>query len=272
MMRPLFTLISFALLAACVLAAPASVRWAVNCAIIDDGSRLLSTSAAPGDFAVCTYKDAGPCTYFAAHGSFSSGSSTCPSPYRHVLFATFLLSTTFACTATPLTYGYRLFNCEEYPKTTYHMGRWRRVRGAHDREASKTGMTTLNSTPKAREAHRPTHPPLTITTFALHHHIQNTSTRSPRIAPRTGTTSTKTKRRTQRHLSQCMHKHRITHPPGPLLTETMKASTHGLTLLISPMYISPPRCDPVANVDPDLISPQNFMKIISTCSLRSPGP
>ncbi|CAK5269071.1 unnamed protein product [Mycena citricolor] len=39
------------------------------------------------------------------------------SPYRRVLLATFLLSTTFAFTATPLTYGYRLFNCEEYYKT-----------------------------------------------------------------------------------------------------------------------------------------------------------
>ncbi|KAJ7731771.1 hypothetical protein B0H16DRAFT_200045 [Mycena metata] len=36
------------------------------------------------------------------------------SPYRRVLLATFLLSTTFAFTATPLYYAYRIFNCQEY--------------------------------------------------------------------------------------------------------------------------------------------------------------
>ncbi|KAJ7026359.1 hypothetical protein C8F04DRAFT_1045633 [Mycena alexandri] len=36
------------------------------------------------------------------------------SPYRRVLLATFLLSTTFAFTATPLFYAYRIFNCQEY--------------------------------------------------------------------------------------------------------------------------------------------------------------
>ncbi|KAJ7601854.1 hypothetical protein DFH06DRAFT_1260101 [Mycena polygramma] len=36
------------------------------------------------------------------------------SPYRRVLFATFLLSTTFWFTSTPLMYAYRIFNCEEY--------------------------------------------------------------------------------------------------------------------------------------------------------------
>ncbi|KAJ7325779.1 hypothetical protein DFH08DRAFT_1085029 [Mycena albidolilacea] len=36
------------------------------------------------------------------------------STYRRILLATFLLSTTFAFTATPLIYAYRLFNCQEY--------------------------------------------------------------------------------------------------------------------------------------------------------------
>ncbi|KAJ7607625.1 hypothetical protein DFH06DRAFT_1249778 [Mycena polygramma] len=36
------------------------------------------------------------------------------SPYRRILVATFLLSTTFAFTATPLYYAYRIFNCQEY--------------------------------------------------------------------------------------------------------------------------------------------------------------
>ncbi|KAJ7240135.1 hypothetical protein B0H12DRAFT_57410 [Mycena haematopus] len=34
--------------------------------------------------------------------------------YRRILLATFLLSTTFAFTATPLIYAYRIFNCQEY--------------------------------------------------------------------------------------------------------------------------------------------------------------
>ncbi|KAJ7464257.1 hypothetical protein B0H11DRAFT_2309422 [Mycena galericulata] len=52
----------------------------VKCAPVDkDGTPLLSSSVVePGDFAECTYKDAGLCTYFAGNGSFSSGSSTCP--------------------------------------------------------------------------------------------------------------------------------------------------------------------------------------------------
>ncbi|KAJ7859186.1 hypothetical protein B0H14DRAFT_2747401 [Mycena olivaceomarginata] len=36
------------------------------------------------------------------------------STYRRILLATFLLSTTFAFTATPLIYAYRIFNCQEY--------------------------------------------------------------------------------------------------------------------------------------------------------------
>ncbi|KAF7335770.1 hypothetical protein MVEN_02232800 [Mycena venus] len=36
------------------------------------------------------------------------------SPYRRVLFATFLLSTTFYFIATPIIYAIRIFNCEEY--------------------------------------------------------------------------------------------------------------------------------------------------------------
>ncbi|KAJ6488905.1 hypothetical protein C8R45DRAFT_993143 [Mycena sanguinolenta] len=36
------------------------------------------------------------------------------STYRRILLATFLLSTTFAFTATPLYYAYRIFNCQEY--------------------------------------------------------------------------------------------------------------------------------------------------------------
>ncbi|KAJ7767026.1 hypothetical protein DFH07DRAFT_808975 [Mycena maculata] len=35
-------------------------------------------------------------------------------PYRRVLVATFLLSTTFWFTATPIMYAYRIFNCQEY--------------------------------------------------------------------------------------------------------------------------------------------------------------
>ncbi|KAJ7441921.1 hypothetical protein B0H11DRAFT_2095176 [Mycena galericulata] len=42
------------------------------------------------------------------------------SPYRRVLLATFLLSTTFAFTATPLFYAYRIFNCQEYYEDPAH--------------------------------------------------------------------------------------------------------------------------------------------------------
>ncbi|KAJ7183826.1 major facilitator superfamily domain-containing protein [Mycena filopes] len=42
------------------------------------------------------------------------------SAYRRVLLATFLLSTTFAFTATPLYYAYRIFNCQEYYDNPAH--------------------------------------------------------------------------------------------------------------------------------------------------------
>ncbi|KAJ7278385.1 hypothetical protein C8J57DRAFT_1306813 [Mycena rebaudengoi] len=42
------------------------------------------------------------------------------SAYRRVLLATFLLSTTFAFTATPIFYAYRIFNCQEYYKDPAH--------------------------------------------------------------------------------------------------------------------------------------------------------
>ncbi|KAJ7166537.1 hypothetical protein C8R43DRAFT_1163301, partial [Mycena crocata] len=42
------------------------------------------------------------------------------SPYRRVLVATFLLSTTFWFTSTPLLYAYRIFNCEDYYADASH--------------------------------------------------------------------------------------------------------------------------------------------------------
>ncbi|KAJ6546050.1 hypothetical protein DFH09DRAFT_1367492 [Mycena vulgaris] len=42
------------------------------------------------------------------------------SPYRRVLLATFLLSTTFYFTQTPLIYAYRVFNCQEYYEDPTH--------------------------------------------------------------------------------------------------------------------------------------------------------
>ncbi|KAJ7441928.1 hypothetical protein B0H11DRAFT_2095206 [Mycena galericulata] len=42
------------------------------------------------------------------------------SPYRRVLFATFLLSTTFWFTQTPMMYAYRVFNCQEYYEDPSH--------------------------------------------------------------------------------------------------------------------------------------------------------
>ncbi|KAJ7876617.1 hypothetical protein B0H13DRAFT_2054976 [Mycena leptocephala] len=41
-------------------------------------------------------------------------------PYRRVLFATLLLSTTFWFTQTPILYAYRIFNCEEYYEDPSH--------------------------------------------------------------------------------------------------------------------------------------------------------
>ncbi|KAJ7686379.1 hypothetical protein B0H17DRAFT_716821 [Mycena rosella] len=61
-------------------AAPLRVARAINCTPTDDDGTALTGSSvdAAGDFATCSYKDAGDCTYFFADGSFSSGSSTCP--------------------------------------------------------------------------------------------------------------------------------------------------------------------------------------------------
>ncbi|KAJ7458537.1 hypothetical protein FB451DRAFT_1046793 [Mycena latifolia] len=42
------------------------------------------------------------------------------SPYHRVLIATFLLSTTFWFTATPILYAYRIFNCQEYYASPTH--------------------------------------------------------------------------------------------------------------------------------------------------------
>ncbi|KAJ7193106.1 hypothetical protein GGX14DRAFT_546364 [Mycena pura] len=51
----------------------------VKCAPTDkDNTALTGSRVADVGFAECDYKDAGPCTYFSADGSFSSGSSTCP--------------------------------------------------------------------------------------------------------------------------------------------------------------------------------------------------
>ncbi|KAJ7078316.1 hypothetical protein B0H15DRAFT_954661 [Mycena belliarum] len=53
----------------------------VNCESADDDGSPLTASGVSSEgagFASCTYQDAGECVYFAADGSFSSGSSTCP--------------------------------------------------------------------------------------------------------------------------------------------------------------------------------------------------
>ncbi|KAJ6579301.1 hypothetical protein B0H10DRAFT_2100486 [Mycena sp. CBHHK59/15] len=59
-----------------------SISSSINCASTDDdGTPLISSASSTesgNEFATCTYKDAGPCTYFFADGSFSAGSSTCP--------------------------------------------------------------------------------------------------------------------------------------------------------------------------------------------------
>lgn len=53
---------------AAVAASPTKFKRGINCASTDkDGTALTSSSAdANDDFATCTYKDAGPCTYFFA--------------------------------------------------------------------------------------------------------------------------------------------------------------------------------------------------------------
>ncbi|KAJ6611315.1 hypothetical protein B0H10DRAFT_2437575 [Mycena sp. CBHHK59/15] len=53
-------------------------RSDIQCPDTDKDGSALTGSAGSGDFVTCTYTDAGPCTYFSADGSFSSGSSTCP--------------------------------------------------------------------------------------------------------------------------------------------------------------------------------------------------
>ncbi|KAJ7154917.1 hypothetical protein C8R43DRAFT_1126301 [Mycena crocata] len=67
-------------LAAGAIASPARFKRGVNCTPTDDDGTNLTGSSVDSDnsFATCTYKAAGPCTYFFADGSFSSGSSTCP--------------------------------------------------------------------------------------------------------------------------------------------------------------------------------------------------
>ncbi|KAJ7152077.1 hypothetical protein C8R46DRAFT_1042949 [Mycena filopes] len=68
--------------ASVALAAPAPFKRGINCPAADkDGTALSASTSLVEDgnqFAECTYADAGPCTYFFADGSFSSGSSTCP--------------------------------------------------------------------------------------------------------------------------------------------------------------------------------------------------
>ncbi|KAJ7627059.1 hypothetical protein FB45DRAFT_920571 [Roridomyces roridus] len=59
---------------------PAKSKRAINCAPTDKtGSPLTSATAdATDEFATCTYKEAGECSYFFANGNFGSGSSDCP--------------------------------------------------------------------------------------------------------------------------------------------------------------------------------------------------
>ncbi|KAJ7866150.1 hypothetical protein B0H13DRAFT_1073045 [Mycena leptocephala] len=59
-----------------------AISSTITCPPVDkDGTPLTASSSFNEDgneFAQCTYKDAGPCAFFFADGSFSSGSSTCP--------------------------------------------------------------------------------------------------------------------------------------------------------------------------------------------------
>ncbi|KAJ6626708.1 hypothetical protein B0H10DRAFT_1998197 [Mycena sp. CBHHK59/15] len=77
-----FLMVMTAISTAAVVASPARFKRGINCASADDdGTPLTGSSSSTesgNEFATCTYKDAGPCTYFFADGSFSSGSSTCP--------------------------------------------------------------------------------------------------------------------------------------------------------------------------------------------------
>ncbi|KAJ7169203.1 hypothetical protein C8R43DRAFT_1231804 [Mycena crocata] len=78
-MRSAFFLLATA---ACAIAAPSKtshvVRQGIQCTPVDDDGTALTGSSASGDFVTCTYAGAGPCTYFPADGSFSSGGSSCP--------------------------------------------------------------------------------------------------------------------------------------------------------------------------------------------------
>ncbi|KAF7319682.1 hypothetical protein MKEN_00749400 [Mycena kentingensis (nom. inval.)] len=60
-----------------LLLASASVS-AIDCPATDKDGTALVSSQGQDDFVVCTYEGAGPCSYFPANGSFSSGSSQCP--------------------------------------------------------------------------------------------------------------------------------------------------------------------------------------------------
>ncbi|KAF7309282.1 hypothetical protein MIND_00298500 [Mycena indigotica] len=51
---------------------------AIQCAPTDKDGTPLQSSEGEGNFVRCTYEGAGPCEYFPANGSFSSGSSQCP--------------------------------------------------------------------------------------------------------------------------------------------------------------------------------------------------
>ncbi|KAJ7065773.1 hypothetical protein C8F01DRAFT_1126586 [Mycena amicta] len=51
---------------------------AIQCPPVDkDGTPFVSSNG-DANFVRCTYQGAGPCEYFPANGSFSSGSSSCP--------------------------------------------------------------------------------------------------------------------------------------------------------------------------------------------------
>ncbi|KAJ7027131.1 hypothetical protein C8F04DRAFT_95865 [Mycena alexandri] len=66
------------LLVACAQAASIGRRQAIQCADVDKNGTPLTSSEPQDDLVTCTYEGAGPCTYFPANGSFSSGSSDCP--------------------------------------------------------------------------------------------------------------------------------------------------------------------------------------------------
>ncbi|KAF7325077.1 hypothetical protein MKEN_00550400 [Mycena kentingensis (nom. inval.)] len=66
-----------------------SIDSSIECPSADDDGTPLTGSSKTNDdvgneFALCTYQGAGPCTYFFADGSFSSGSSQCPNGQAQV--------------------------------------------------------------------------------------------------------------------------------------------------------------------------------------------